>query len=902
MKNFPEGIHFKYPWRKYQQHFLDGLDTYFSDRHLHVVAPPGSGKTVLGLEIMLRLDEPTLIVAPTLAIRDQWISRFYELFLQSEEKVEWISTDFRNPGTITVTTYQGIHSACNTIKEKENSDNDEETEFQKAYNEKTIKEVVKRLKKAKIKTFILDEAHHLKNAWWTSLIQLKKELEPDIVALTATPPFEVSGLEWQKYIQLNGEVDAEISVPELMLEGDLCPHQDFVYFTLPTEQEQQTVDQHYRKADIFITEIQSDETLLEALKEHPVYQDPKAHLEWIYENISSYSSGLVYMKSRGIEIAKIHFEIIGDENLFVPEINTFWIEELLDFFLFADAANFRKYDDYRTSLENRLRRNGFIENKMISFYNTKNLNQIFNESIGKLEGINQIADFEFSVLKHDLRLLILTDYIRKEFLSTEKTNELTIDKIGAIPIFEYLRRQNSNHKKIGVLTGSIVILPKVSIEQFTTICGRKNILNISYAELSFDDNYIIIQQNEETKKEIVQMITEIFENGGIEVLIGTKSLLGEGWDAPKINSLILASFISSFVLSNQMRGRAIRVDKENPGKTGNIWHLVCFDPNNKMGGSDYERIKKRFKTFVGVSNIENSVIENRYERLGFQEITTVSELPKMNAQSFSIAENRADISNRWKTALTKGDVLVEEIQIPFLEEGNLIQKKSKYLGKTISNLSMTMFSTFCMFWGNFIAGFLKYFNKMSSPQGLIILISLFGIAGLLTFGGKFYRAFQQYLKYRAIAKYIKKYGEAILKTAINEGLITTSYTELAIVSSNDGAGNSVCYLSGGNRFENSLFINVLRETLEPIDNARYLIEEKKSFWGNEKTVYFSVPEVFGKHKKTAEFFCKMWNNEVSKANLVYTRTIIGRQILLKERFKTLLNKNKHIEHLNKWIK
>ena len=47
-----------------------------------------------------------------------------------------------------------------------------------------------------------------------------------IVALTATPPYDVSPFEWQPYEELCGPVDAEVSVPELVLEGDLCPHQD----------------------------------------------------------------------------------------------------------------------------------------------------------------------------------------------------------------------------------------------------------------------------------------------------------------------------------------------------------------------------------------------------------------------------------------------------------------------------------------------------------------------------------------------------------------------------------------------------------------------------------------------------------------------------------------------------
>ena len=85
-------IKFKYSWRDYQQRVLDELEFHLEDAHLNVVAPPGSGKTVLGLEVMLRINEPTLILAPTLAIRNQWKDRFIELFLDNKE-VDWISMD-----------------------------------------------------------------------------------------------------------------------------------------------------------------------------------------------------------------------------------------------------------------------------------------------------------------------------------------------------------------------------------------------------------------------------------------------------------------------------------------------------------------------------------------------------------------------------------------------------------------------------------------------------------------------------------------------------------------------------------------------------------------------------------------------------------------------------------------
>src|SRR5206468_2779489 len=57
-------MQFKGQWRDYQQRVLDQLDSLLADERLHVVAAPGSGKTVLGLEIMRRLGRPALILAP----------------------------------------------------------------------------------------------------------------------------------------------------------------------------------------------------------------------------------------------------------------------------------------------------------------------------------------------------------------------------------------------------------------------------------------------------------------------------------------------------------------------------------------------------------------------------------------------------------------------------------------------------------------------------------------------------------------------------------------------------------------------------------------------------------------------------------------------------------------------
>ncbi len=76
-------------------------------KHLHIVAPPGSGKTVLGLYVWANLvRKPTLVLSPNSAIQAQWAART-DLF-DLDGKDDYISTNPNNPGLLTSLTYQSI--------------------------------------------------------------------------------------------------------------------------------------------------------------------------------------------------------------------------------------------------------------------------------------------------------------------------------------------------------------------------------------------------------------------------------------------------------------------------------------------------------------------------------------------------------------------------------------------------------------------------------------------------------------------------------------------------------------------------------------------------------------------------------------------------------------------------
>ena len=902
MTVYPKDIRFKYNYRKYQQRVLDDLQDHLMDKHLHIIAPPGSGKTILGLEIAIRLNKPTLILAPTIAIRNQWIQRFCEMFLQTTQAPDWISRDIHHPKFMTVITYQGLHAACNSLRTEENKEQESlEDKKGKSINP-NFDNIVNRLKAQNIKTIVVDEAHHLKNEWWQTLTKVKEKLDPVIIGLTATPPYDVTATEWQRYIDFNGPPDTEISVPELVIEGDLCPHQDYVYITFPTEKENQVINNFRENIEKLFQEIKIDKTIIHAIEKHPIWKNPTDQLDWIYNNLPYYSACLIFLHDYGKPIPETHLEIIGDKKFKIPKLDYEWIEIILDFYLYKEKEQFKEFEEHQKILENRLRKYGAIERRQINFSHNKRITDLLTSSVSKLNSIKEIVDFEYKQLGKDLRLVILSDFIRKEFFTDTSENDIELNKIGVIPIFEKLRRENSDNKKIAVLTGSMIIIPVSAYSSFEIKAAKYGITQIISVTVSFDNKYVLINPTEQLKHDIVHIITQIFQCGEIEVLIGTKSLLGEGWDAPSINSLILASFVGSFVLSNQMRGRAIRTQNDNNGKTGNIWHLVCIDPTSPTGGDDLDLLKRRFRSFVGVSFHEKPAIENGIGRLNLPKSLHKEEVEKKNNEILKLAGDREHLKQRWEEALVTGTNLIEEIKIPFPEEQEYKTVKSMYLNKTIKNLLATLGSGLLGFGLEIFQEIGKIERNIKTTQDLYIVLAILGTIGIVIFGRLSYKTLKLYFKYRDISKDIQRIGEALLNSLIKAGIIQTDNSNIKVETTIDSFGTVYSHLEGGTTFEKSAFINTLQEIIAPINNPRYIIVRKNKFmFFMKQNDYHAVPEILGRNKKTAEYFKHQWEQHVGTCDLIFTRTISGRKLLLKSRLKSLSAQfGDKIEHVNKW--
>lgn len=161
---------------------------------------------------------------------------------------DFLSQNLKQPKAITVATYQALHSAMTRFQGMQ-EDAEVESGTDECLAETETEEVdysgfdlVAAMKEAGIEVLCLDECHHLRSEWWKALEDFKKQVDNlKIIALTATPPYDSTPAMWTRYMNMCGEIDEEITIPELVKEGSLCPHQDYVYFNYPTKEEEQEV-------------------------------------------------------------------------------------------------------------------------------------------------------------------------------------------------------------------------------------------------------------------------------------------------------------------------------------------------------------------------------------------------------------------------------------------------------------------------------------------------------------------------------------------------------------------------------------------------------------------------------------------------------------------------------------
>jgi len=454
-----------------------------------------------------------------------------------------------------------------------------------------------KLKKLNIKSIVVDEAHHLTNWWSKSVYYLWNELWkasdklPYIIWLTATPPYENSDffILDDDYSKLLWEVDYYIPTPAIIKSWRLAPYSDLVYFVEPDDSLKKSIDKTDKILDKFIKDNKK------VISNHICELVEKKYNILLWKSWKILLSYLKFLKTySNFNITPYYFsENISDKITLDDIAKTIWS---YTYNLSLSLNNKNKVD----SIKKIFYELWYIwRGKNFYRFRTKIENMlIYGRS--KINWIKDILDKEINNLWWDLKCAIITDFLEeKEAMISCKT----------------ILKSLSGYKKLNPILVSWQGIWKI-----------------------WEDNEL------ETLDTDILEVTKWLSLWETKLIIWTRWILWEWWDCPKLNTLIDLTWIVAYMSVNQVRWRAIRLDKDNLSKVANIYDIVTiYDSYSK--DVDLSRLERKHEQFYWVDDTGLIIkwINHIYPNL----IQNISEYKKINKNMLKRSEMRSYYQELW---------------------------------------------------------------------------------------------------------------------------------------------------------------------------------------------------------------------------------------------------------------
>ncbi|EOI06940.1 hypothetical protein UAY_00282 [Enterococcus moraviensis ATCC BAA-383] len=762
--------------RSFQKKIIDEIELYLKDTTIHVVAPPGAGKTVLGVEIIKKLDKQTLILVPSLVLKNQWLN-----YLRDNFGVEHVSQRLSDHKKITITTYQEFHLQGESIK------------------------------RASYAFIILDEAHHLKRTWAEEIISFREENQAiQSLSLTATPPYDATTIEWKRYLALNGAIDIDIPAPELIKEDVLVPYQDYVYLIPESQENEEAFFDFLQQQNEIVYAMMNDAEVTEYLLGLAFIQYPLENESFIYENFDTYLSVLLYLYDQDFELSNEHWEVLGIKNykrkVRLPQQTKENIKTLYRF-LYELNPNL--------SIFEYLTQNKWLFQNKLSLFPAYKDNKKYRSIPLKKESIAKILIKEEAFLGENLCSVVFMDRIKIETLFGQESYL----EFGVAPLFLYLKELINPTTNLAVICGKFCLLSNsVALKLFP---------ELHFSELEMDPNYSFISLTDENRNQILTGVTQALNQKKINLLIGTVSFLGEGWDCPALNTVILANTSGSYVQTQQLRGRGLR---KSPEKSFvNIWHIATVYKTIALEEQlEFQYIAKRLSFIEGFNKLESvAKISTGIERFELPLKITEESINSYNANNFFLAQRRDALKEDWHKAISKGT----HQSMP------LIMKPLKNKEYRINDL-----------------------KENHSPVKKNFYDSIFN--------SLFFRNFRIRRSWKKYCTQLERLINGVFLLLMEDGVISKE-SRLRIQKEDTLFS---CKLDNASFNANTLFNQYVLEVMEDIDKPRYLLKLNR--------IYFSVPSYFSKNKKDVLRLVDSLNGLSKKQSIYYTKNSQGRKALI----------------------
>lgn len=661
MNDWASKLVFQHDFRIYQQQILDKINVLdHPDNSFHIIAPPGSGKTVVAIELLRRVGKPTVVFVPNTSIQLQWKNQV-KLFLPSHQKHlidDIVSLDSKKLKFINIFTYQLISTPdqnnqyllkaaqqlwqtvliqnriVDTVpaaltrisqlkKQNPRGYAQEISKYKRQAKElllttdyskidsilhKNAKQLIYNLVSFGIETMVLDEAHHLLDYWALTIQSLSLKIPgARLIGLTATPPETASNKQKANYLYLMGKVDYHTPTPAVVKEGNLAPYQDLLYIASPTPKEKSFLQNIQIHFDSFITSLSQTPLFIDFITteiNHAIH-----HNKW----------RSFFNKEPLLAIAIVKYLLLSGTHLpreviVIPEMKKDISLEDWSILLKAyclnylklsnDPSKFKILDDIKAAL----RPFGYVLTEAGLRTNRSPIDLIFAYSEAKSQAAVNILINEMDSLKDNLRAVVMTDFEKMNVKASSKIRSV-LDKEagGAVGVFNQIAQNPiTTHLEPILITGNNILvdadnLPVIltAIQAWETQHGYQFTLTIKDTEYPRIKQLLGVGKDWKTSV-YVHLVTELFETGVTKCIVSTRGLIGEGWNSVRLNTLIDLTCVTSSTSINQIRGRSLRLDPSWPEKLANIWYVICLDTSFVKGDQDLIRTIKKQEQFYSI--------------------------------------------------------------------------------------------------------------------------------------------------------------------------------------------------------------------------------------------------------------------------------------------------------------
>lgn len=617
-----EACAFPGSFRRYQAEALGAVEALRTAGHnrAYVVMPPGSGKTVLGLEVARRIGRRTMVLTPNTAVQAQWLAQWKE-FGGDGPHPRPASAERALTAPMTVLTYQSLSVWDRTADDEDVEDDTSATlaETRRAalrgepgsdlldLLHPRGRELVRRASQTGPWTLVLDECHHLLETWGALCRALVRALGEDtwVVGLTATPRTSMTARQAELHDELFGDCDFSVPTPAVVKEGELAPYQELVYLTAPTaEEDTWIVAERSRFSDLQL-ELLSERTgtlpfldwLWRRLHDRR-YEKAGPQLSWreLEEAEPELArAGLRLVHAGVLELpvgARLREEhrAIADAQDWAVLLEAYAREHLSASEALADARLLEAIRAVLPSLGYTLTVRGLRSA-------TSPVDRICALSAAKSGAAVHVLDAESRALGHELRSVVLCDFEQRTAQPPASLQEAAQDRPAGSARLSFLALASSDLAdtlRPVMVTGRTVAMRREDLAAFRAFAPA-HLADRLLAD-PLDGNRALVSLTAGvgwSARVWTPLMTRWLEAGGTQVLVGTRGLLGEGWDCPALNVVVDLTSASTPTAVTQLRGRSLRIDPERPDKVANNWTVVCVAEDHPRGDADYLRAVRK---------------------------------------------------------------------------------------------------------------------------------------------------------------------------------------------------------------------------------------------------------------------------------------------------------------------